>query len=39
MFCPKCGKNNNDSSQFCEACGSELIDNQPTSQSISMNDI
>lgn len=39
MFCPKCCKNNNDSSQFCEACGSELIDNQPTSQSISMNDI
>lgn len=28
MFCPNCGKPNNESDRFCMYCGAELIDNQ-----------
>ena len=32
MFCPKCGMKNNADIKFCEACGAEMIDNQPPVQ-------
>lgn len=27
MFCPKCGKENDNSSKFCESCGEKLVSN------------
>ncbi len=29
MYCPKCGKWNEEEDRFCSDCGEELIDNQP----------
>lgn len=29
MFCPNCGKKNNEKAIFCEACGTKIEDNSP----------
>ena len=34
MYCPKCGKKNDDDARFCAFCGGEIIDTQPEEVSI-----
>ena len=29
MFCPKCGKRNDEDAKYCAYCGGEIVDNQP----------
>ncbi|CAN5543116.1 hypothetical protein BH10ACI1_BH10ACI1_05990 [soil metagenome] len=37
MFCPKCGKENLDTSKFCKACGKNLPDRAQIRQALSQN--
>ena len=32
MFCPKCGKENNEGENFCVACGTQFENSQPVEQ-------
>ena len=32
MYCPECGKWNDEGSKYCGYCGAELIDNQPSNE-------
>ena len=34
MYCPKCGKKNDDDARFCAFCGGEIIDTQPEEVSL-----
>ena len=29
MFCPKCGKRNDEDAKYCAYCGGEIVDTQP----------
>ena len=29
MFCPKCGKKNDEDAKYCAYCGGEIVDTQP----------
>ena len=34
MYCPTCGKKNDDDARFCAYCGGEIIDTQPEEVSV-----
>ena len=34
MYCPGCGKKNDDDARFCAFCGAEIVDDQPEEVSV-----
>lgn len=39
MFCPKCGKENNNNDRFCVQCGNDLSSNQNTANNSQLTDM